>query len=163
MAKMIFVNLPVSDVARSTAFYEAIGFEKNAQFSNEQASIDGMVRHDILMLLAQPFYATFTSKEIADTRAHQCALLALSFDSRADVDAITEAALAAGGTRSRIRRRPGLHVQPRVRGFRRPYGFGTFWMDMAAANAADAAGELHQPVVELKTAAGMPVKGLAAP
>ena len=53
MPKMIFVNLPVADVARSTAFYEALGFEKNPQFSNEQASCHGVVGHDPLHA-AQP-------------------------------------------------------------------------------------------------------------
>ena len=57
MPKMIFVNLPVADVAKSTAFYEAIGFEKNPQFSNEQASC--MVWSDTIhvMLLSHEFYA----------------------------------------------------------------------------------------------------------
>lgn len=146
MAKMIFVNLPVTDVAKSTAFYEAIGFEKNAQFSNEQAS--SMVWSDTiyLMLLAKPFYATFTAKEIADTRRTSAALIALSFDSRADVDAITEAALAAGGTEAHPAEDLGFMYSRAFEDFD-GHGFGPFWMDMAAANAADAAGELHQPIV----------------
>src|SRR3546814_15735443 len=94
---MIFVNLPVADVERSTAFYEAIGFEKNAKFSNEQASSMMWSDSIVVMLLAKPFYATFTPKQIADSHATSGALYALSFDSRADVDAITEAAIAAGG------------------------------------------------------------------
>src|SRR3546814_16084966 len=94
---MIFVNLPVADVERSTAFYEAIGFEKNAKFSNEQASSMMWSDSIVVMLLAKPFYATFTPKQIADSHATSGALYALSFDSRADVDANTEAAIAAGG------------------------------------------------------------------
>ncbi len=97
MAKMIFVNLPVADVAAATAFYQALGFEKNEQFSNPQGS--GMQWSDTIfvMLLDRAFYATFTDKQIADARTHTTALFALSFDDRAAVDAITEAALAAGG------------------------------------------------------------------
>src|ERR1700712_4864836 len=97
MSKMIFVNLPVADVAKSTAFYEAIGFAKNPQFSNERGSC--MVWSDsiYIMVTAHDFYRTFTTKPIADTQATSAALFALSFDSRADVDAITEAAIAAGG------------------------------------------------------------------
>ncbi len=70
MAKMIFVNLPVADVAAATAFYQALGFEKNDQFSNAQAS--SMVWSDAIyvMLLDHAFYATFTSKRIADARTH---------------------------------------------------------------------------------------------
>ena len=146
MAKMIFVNLPVTDVAKSTAFYEAIGFEKNAQFSNEQAS--SMVWSDTIyvMLLARPFYATFTSKEIADTHKTSAALLALSFDSRAEVDAITEAAIAAGGKEAHPPEDEGFMYSRAFEDFD-GHGFGPFWMDMAAANAADASGELHQPIV----------------
>ena len=69
MAKMIFVNLPVADVAKATAFYEAIGCEKNAQFSNEQASMMTWSDTIAFMLLARPFYATFTAKPIADAHA----------------------------------------------------------------------------------------------
>src|SRR3546814_12729137 len=67
MPKMIFVNLPVADVERSTAFYEAIGFEKNAKFSNEQAS--SMVWSDsiVVMMPDKTFSATFTPKRIAAT------------------------------------------------------------------------------------------------
>src|SRR5690242_11999820 len=146
MATMIFVNLPVTDVARSTAFYQAIGFEKNAQFSNEQASM--MVWSDTIsvMLLAHPFYATFTSKEIADTKRTSATLLCLSRDSRAEVDAITEAALAAGGHETRDPQEMGFMYG---RSFEDPDGhtFEAMWMDMAAASAADAAGEIHQPAV----------------
>lgn len=101
MSKMIFVNLPVADVATSTAFYEAIGFEKNAMFSNEQTS--SMVWSDTIhiMLLDHGFYSTFTGKQIADTHKVSAALICLSRDSRADVDSITEAAIAAGGSETR--------------------------------------------------------------
>lgn len=97
MARMIFVNLPVADVARSTAFYEAIGFERDPQYSNEQASSMKWSDTISVMLLDYAFYCTFTTKPIADSQATSAMLIALSFDSRAEVDAITEAAIAAGG------------------------------------------------------------------
>jgi predicted lactoylglutathione lyase len=132
MPRKIFVNLPVTDVAKATAFYEAIGFEKNPTFSNEQGS--GMVWSDAIyvMLLARPFYQTFTKKEIIDPRTHSGALLALSFDTREEVDAITQAALAAGGKE--------LH-DPDDMGFMYSrafedldgHGWGPFSMDEAAA------------------------------
>ncbi len=132
MPKRIFVNLPVADVAKATAFYEVIGFEKNAMFSNERGS--GMVWSDTInvMLLGRDFYQTFTKKEIIDAKAQSGVLIALAFDSRADVDAFTEAALAAGGRE--------LH-DPEDMGFMYSrafedldgHGYGPFFMDMAAA------------------------------
>lgn len=97
MPRTIYVNLPVTDVARSTAFYEALGFTKNAAFSNEQAS--AMVWSDAIsvMLLDHTFYATFTDKPIADTRATSAVLNCLSFEDRAAVDAFHAAARKAGG------------------------------------------------------------------
>lgn len=97
MAKMIFVNLPVSDLAAATRFYEAIGCERNEQFSDDQAS--SMVWSDTItfQLLANDYFATFTPKKIADAHATSEMLLALSRDSREQVDAIAEAAAATGG------------------------------------------------------------------
>ncbi|OWK29741.1 VOC family protein [Sphingomonas mucosissima] len=108
MTKMIFVNLPVANVAAATAFYEALGFTKNPMFSNEQAS--SMVWSDAIsvMLLDTAFYATFTNKTLIDAHTTSGVLLALSFDSRAAVDAITEAAIAAGGRETRDRQDLGF-------------------------------------------------------
>lgn len=97
MAKSIFVNLPVADVAKATAFYEAIGFEKNPQFSNEQGTSMMWSETISFMLLDRALYSTFTTKPIADSQTSSAMLIALSFDSRAEVDTITEAAIAAGG------------------------------------------------------------------
>ncbi|MCL1634800.1 VOC family protein [Luteimonas sp. SX5] len=97
MSKMIFINLPVKDLAASTRFYEAIGCTKNEQFSDQNAS--SMVWSDaiVFQLLAREYYATFTKKPIADAHAASPALFALSRDSREEVDAIVEAAKSAGG------------------------------------------------------------------
>ena len=97
MPKMIFVNLPVSDLARSVAFYEAIGGTKNPKFSNEQAAAIVFSDSIYVMLLTHDFYRTFTSKEIADARSSSEVLLAISCDDKAAVDAIVDAAVAAGG------------------------------------------------------------------
>jgi predicted lactoylglutathione lyase len=69
---MIFVNLPVTDLERSKAFYEAIGFRNEPKFSNEAAAM--MVLSDTIsvMLLTHPFYATFTRKPIADAHNRCC-------------------------------------------------------------------------------------------
>lgn len=131
MPKMIFVNLTVADVAASTTFYEALGFKKNAQFSNEQSS--SMVWSDAIyvMLLAKPFFATFTDKTIVDATANSTGHYALSFDTRDEVDAITRAAVEAGGSE--------VH-EPQDMGFMYSrafedldgHGFGPFWMDPSA-------------------------------
>jgi predicted lactoylglutathione lyase len=100
VTRMIFVNLPVRDVEASVAFYQALGFTRNEQFS-QVGQAASMVWSDAitLMLLSHDFYSGFlpAGKTIADTHSTSAALLCLSFDSRAAVDAVTDAAAAAGG------------------------------------------------------------------
>ncbi|WNL46441.1 VOC family protein [Dyella sp. BiH032] len=97
MNKMIFVNLPVTDLKRSTAFYEAVGAVKNPAFSDDTAS--GMVFSDTIhtMLLTHDKWRQFTSKPIVDAHANAQVLLCLSAASRDEVSAIVEKASAAGG------------------------------------------------------------------
>ena len=135
MAKMIFVNLPVRDLDRSVAFYEAIGCTKDPRFSNDQAAM--MVWSDTIsfMLLTHGFYQGLTTKPIADAHAVSQVLVALSFDSRAEVDAIMDAALAAGGREHHEPEDLGFMYS---RAFEDPDGhvFEPMWMDMEAALAA---------------------------
>jgi len=95
--RMIFVNLPVTDLDRSKAFYEAIGFRNEPKFSNDAAAM--MVLSDTIsvMLLTHPFYSSFTDRPIADTHRTSAVLLCISCESPAEVDRIVEAAAAAGG------------------------------------------------------------------
>ncbi len=97
MSKMIYVNLPVKDLTAATHFYEAIGCQKNEQFSDHQAS--SMVWSEAITfhLLTSDYFATFTPKKIADAHATSEVLLALTCDSREDVDAMVDAAAATGG------------------------------------------------------------------
>ncbi|WP_395624235.1 VOC family protein [Sphingomonas daechungensis] len=97
MSRMIFVNLPVENLDRSKRFYEAIGARNEPKFTNEAAAM--MVLSDTisLMLLTKPFYATFTSKPIADAHSSSQVLLCLSCESPAEVDQLVEAAAANGG------------------------------------------------------------------
>jgi predicted lactoylglutathione lyase len=97
MAKLIFVNLPVSDLARANAFYQAIGAVKNEQFSDLTASC--MVFSDTIhaMLLTHDKYRKFTSKKIADAKTTSEVLICISADSRAEVDGLIGKAKAAGG------------------------------------------------------------------
>ncbi|WP_439616419.1 VOC family protein [Shinella sp.] len=97
MPKMIFVNLPVKDLAAATHFYEAIGCQKNAQFSDEQASSVVWSDDITFQLLSRDYFSTFTPKPVADAHASCQVLIALSHDSREHVDAIADAGAAAGG------------------------------------------------------------------
>jgi uncharacterized protein len=97
MTKMIFVNLPVRDLAASTAFYVALGGEVNPQFSGEQST--SLMFSDAIgvMLLTHDHYRQFTQRQIGDARRESQALIALSVDSRDAVDATLQRAVAAGG------------------------------------------------------------------
>ena len=97
MAKLIFVNLPVTDLPRSVAFYEAIGAAKNPQFSDDTAACMVLSETIHAMLLTHDKFRQFTSKAIPDARATCQVLLCLSADSRAEVDGIVGRAGAAGG------------------------------------------------------------------
>lgn len=98
MSKMIFINLPVTDLERSKKFYEAIGARNEPKFTNDAAAM--MVLSDAIhvMLLKHDFYSTFTSKPIADANRSSQVLLCLSADSVDEVDATIEKASGAGGT-----------------------------------------------------------------
>jgi predicted lactoylglutathione lyase len=97
MSKMIFVNLPVRDLAASTKFYVALGGAVNPQFSGEQST--SLMFSDAIgvMLLTHDHYRQFTKRPIGDARRESQALLALSVDSRDAVDATVTRAVAAGG------------------------------------------------------------------
>ena len=98
MSQMIFVNLPVTDLEKSTAFYKALGAVKNEKFSNETTS--GMVFSETIhvMLLKHDRYRDFTSKAIPDAKASAQMLLCLSMDSRQACDKAVDTAVEAGGT-----------------------------------------------------------------
>lgn len=132
MPRMIFVNLPVKDLAASTRFYEAIGCEKNEQFSDERSA--AMVWSDVItfQLLTHDYFATFTQKPLANAQATTGMLIALSRDSREEVDVIVEAAVAGGG-KGDIRERQDMGFMY-GRTFEDPDGhvFEPMWLDLAA-------------------------------
>ena len=97
MAKTIFVNLPVSDLARSMAFYEAVGFTNNPMFTNDDAAAMAWSDEIVVMLLMHDFWKTFTGKTIPNAHDTAQVLLALSQESQAAVEAIVGKAVAAGG------------------------------------------------------------------
>ena len=136
MPKMIFVNLPVTDLTRSTAFYEAIGGEKNPQFSDETATCIVLSETIHIMLLTHDKYRQFTSKPIADAHSTSQVLICVSADSRDGVDTIVDQAVSAGG-----RADPGPKQDFGFmygRSFEDPDGhhWEVMWMDMEAAQAA---------------------------
>lgn len=96
MTRMIFVNLPVSDLPASMAFYEALGFENNAHFTDETAACMVWSEAINVMLLTHDKWRTFTSRPIPPSTSSEV-LLAISLDSREAVDAMNAAAAGHGG------------------------------------------------------------------
>ena len=97
MPRMIFVNLPVDDLAKSRAFFSGLGFEFNDVFSDANAASLVVSEQAIVMLLLRPFFARFTRKEVAGPTVTEAALV-LSADSRDEVDDLVERALALGAS-----------------------------------------------------------------
>lgn len=100
MARKIFVNLPVKDLNRSKEFFTRLGFEFNPQFTDDTAACMVLSEEGFVMLITEKRFHDFTKKKIADTSTHTEALIALSADSRAEVDSIFEKALASGGSKA---------------------------------------------------------------
>lgn len=96
MSKMIFVNLPVTDLERSKNFYEEIGFSNNPQFSDDTAACMVVSEAISVMLHTHGKWRTFTSRPIPSPGSSEV-MLALSCDSREEVDAMNGSASASGG------------------------------------------------------------------
>ena len=137
MPKMIFVNLAVADVEKSAAFYEAVGFTRDQRFSRPGTAA-AMTWSDTIafMLLSREHFANFTSKTIIDARSTVETLLCLSRDSRAEVDAIVEAARAAGGKADPCPKQDHGFMYGRSFEDLDGHVFEPMWMDLDAALAA---------------------------
>ena len=98
MPKMIFVNVPVADLKRSMAFYEAIGFVNEPRFTDDTAAAMQWSETIVVMLLTHAKWKGFTNKPIVDAKTSAQVSLCISIDSREEVDAITETAGKSGGT-----------------------------------------------------------------
>lgn len=92
----LFVNLPVRDLDRSVAFFTALGYSFNPQFTDENATSLVLGENLFAMLLVRPYFQTFTEKEVIDPQRQVQTLIALPLDSRAEVDALVDKAVAAG-------------------------------------------------------------------
>lgn len=132
MPHKIFVNLPVKDLDRSTAFFTALGYRFDENFTDENATCLVITDDIYAMLLTEPFFKGFTKNQIADTTTATEAILALSVDSRAAVDEIVDKALAAGGA---VANEPNDQDFMYGRSFLDPDGhqWEIFWMDPTAA------------------------------
>ena len=114
MAQSIFINLPVQDLGKSRAFYSGLGFSFNEQFSNDQAACVVLAENILVMLLVKPFFATFTSKPIADAHETTEVLNCLSCETRERVDELVRLAKHHGGSAPR---------EPQDHGFMYGHGF----------------------------------------
>ncbi len=142
MPKLIFVNLPVADLPRARAFYEAIGARNEPMFTDETAACMVFSETIHVMLLTHDKYRQFTSKRIADARETSEVLIAITLESRSEVDDIAERAIAAGGREARPAEDHGwMYSRP----FEDPDGhvWEPVWMDYEAAKAAMAKEPAH--------------------
>jgi predicted lactoylglutathione lyase len=101
MPTNIFVSYPTADLERSKTFYTALGATINPLFTDENAACFVWDDNIYTMVLKREFFATFTDKQIADPATTAQVQIAFSRDSREEVDAVTEAGLAAGGSEPR--------------------------------------------------------------
>ena len=139
MTKLIFVNLPVTDLARATAFYQAIGAAKNEQFSDGTGSCMVFSETIHAMLLTHDKFRQFTPKKIADAKPHSEVLICLSADSRDAVDDVVSKAKSAGGAADPSPKQDYGFMYGRS--FEDPDGhiWEVMWMDVAAATSAQSA------------------------
>ena len=96
-SRMIFVNLPIKDLDRSVQFFTKLGFAFDPQFTDEQATCMIVSDKAFVMLLVENRFKDFTKKELCDATTHTEAILALSAESREQVDELADKALEAGG------------------------------------------------------------------
>lgn len=128
MAQSIFVNLPVTDLQKSMAFFAALGWSHNPQFTDETAASIVVSDTIYLMLLTHDKYRQFTEKAIADPRKTSQVIVAFSADTTDDVNRIADAALKAGATEPKP---PQDHGFMQLRTFEDLDGhhWEVFWMD----------------------------------
>ncbi|MGE5518662.1 MAG: VOC family protein [Candidatus Dadabacteria bacterium] len=101
MPTKIFVNLPVKDLERSKEFFSKLGYAFNSQFTDEKAACMIISEDIYIMLLVEPFFKSFTNKEVADSAKSTEAIICLSADSRSQVDELVNRAISAGGNAPR--------------------------------------------------------------
>ena len=135
--RMLFVNIPVADVGRSTAFFARLGFSFNPVFTGQDAACMLVGGQASVMLLSHERFAQFAKLPMADPGTHTLALYCFSVPARDEVDTVAEAALAAGGTGADG---PEDHGFMYSRSFfdLDGHGWQVMWMDPAAAQQGPA-------------------------
>ena len=129
--RKMFVNLPVRDLKKSMDFFSTLGFRFEPRFTDDKAACMVVSSEAFVMLLSEPFFKTFTKRQLCDTTQQSEALLALTCDSRAAVDELVDKAVAAGGRHA---------MDPQDHGFMYGWSFydpdghhwEAFWMDPRA-------------------------------
>ena len=131
MPRKIFISLPVADIARSRAFYQALGFTPNPAFSDDSSACFEVSDAIIFMLSTHERFQAISPKSLVLPSTGAMSLIALSCDSRTEVDAMTDAALRMGGRELHEAEDLGFMYS---RAFEDPdgNGFGPMWMDPAA-------------------------------
>jgi len=131
MSRMTFVNLPVHDLAKAMEFFTGLGFDFNEQFTDENAGCMVVSDRACVMLLVEPFFATFTTKDLADPVTQTEVIVSLSAESRDEVDALATKALELGGS---VIKAPSDHGFMYGRSFYDLDGHAweVVWMDPAA-------------------------------
>lgn len=97
MSRMLFVNIPIANAAASRKFFDHLGFSFNDQFCDENTLCMAVNEQSWVMMLEHNRFRGFIADDIADTSKSREVLLCVSADSRAGVDELVDAALAAGG------------------------------------------------------------------
>lgn len=128
---LLFVSLPITDLERSTAFYATLGFRPNPAFSDGTTACMALGESAFVMLAAREKFAELSKLPVGDPTTHALALYCFSVSSREEVDAVSAAALAAGGTEADGAEDFGFMY---ARSFLDPDGHGwqVMWMDPAA-------------------------------
>ncbi|HSI96914.1 MAG TPA: VOC family protein, partial [Gaiellaceae bacterium] len=133
-SRMLFPNLAVKDLDRSVSFFTELGFTFDPRFTDETATAMIVNEQAVVMLLVESRFKDFTKKALVDSTKQTEAIIALSAESREDVDSFADKALAAGGSRANDPMDLGFMYG---RSFEDPDGhlWEIFWMDPAALEA----------------------------
>ncbi len=134
MSRMIFISLPVADLTRAEGFYTALGFTKNPDFSDGEGACMVWSEAIYVMLLTHAKWQGFTTRPIAPAGSSEVSL-ALSVDSRAQVDALVAAGAAAGGRADANPPQDHGFMYQRTIADPDDHIWEPFWMDMAAQQA----------------------------
>jgi uncharacterized protein len=136
--RMIFPNIAVKDLDRSVGFFTKLGFTFNPQFTDETATAMVVNEGAVVMLLLEDRFKDFITKPLVDPNVQTEAILAISAESREEVDELADTALAEGGAPAKEPMDMGFMYG---RSFRDPDGhhWEVFWMDPSALEGEPAA------------------------